>query len=112
MRFLKENLERAKGLEPSTPTLARSCSTTELHPHPGWRRSLAGNARPMPNAHRECNRPKRVKSRDREAMDAESPEMRGKPLMFRQHGLLGTLAPHCPAQRFEPFRKPAAQRPG
>ena len=31
---LQENLERAKGLEPSTPTLARSCSTTELHPHP------------------------------------------------------------------------------
>src|SRR4051812_10283660 len=29
-----EALERAKGLEPSTPTLARSCSTTELHPHP------------------------------------------------------------------------------
>src|SRR5262252_2716530 len=29
-----ERLERAKGLEPSTPTLARSCSTTELHPHP------------------------------------------------------------------------------
>jgi hypothetical protein len=27
-------LERAKGFEPSTPTLARSCSTTELHPHP------------------------------------------------------------------------------
>ena len=41
---LQENLERAKGFEPSTPTLARSCSTTELHPHPrGWRRSLAGN---------------------------------------------------------------------
>src|SRR5579872_2671354 len=31
---LEGNLERAKGLEPSTPTLARSCSTTELHPHP------------------------------------------------------------------------------
>ena len=29
-------LERAKGLEPSTPTLARLCSTTELHPHPRW----------------------------------------------------------------------------
>ena len=29
-----KKLERAKGLEPSTPTLARSCSTTELHPHP------------------------------------------------------------------------------
>ncbi len=38
-------LERAKGFEPSTPTLARSCSTTELHPHPrDWRRSLTGNA--------------------------------------------------------------------
>src|SRR6185437_15437491 len=32
-------LERAKGFEPSTPTLARSCSTPELHPHPrSWRR--------------------------------------------------------------------------
>jgi acyl-CoA synthetase (AMP-forming)/AMP-acid ligase II len=29
-----EKLERAKGFEPSTPTLARSCSTPELHPHP------------------------------------------------------------------------------
>jgi hypothetical protein len=27
-------LERAMGLEPTTPTLARSCSTTELHPRP------------------------------------------------------------------------------
>src|SRR3989440_1076086 len=27
-----ECLERAKGFEPSTPTLARSCSTPELHP--------------------------------------------------------------------------------
>jgi hypothetical protein len=26
-------LERAKGFEPSTPTLARLCSTPELHPH-------------------------------------------------------------------------------
>ena len=26
-------LERVKGFEPSTPTLARLCSTTELHPH-------------------------------------------------------------------------------
>src|SRR5262249_47549756 len=29
-----EILERAKGFEPSTPTLARSCSTPELHPRP------------------------------------------------------------------------------
>ena len=27
-----EKLERVKGFEPSTPTLARLCSTTELHP--------------------------------------------------------------------------------
>src|ERR1700704_1195532 len=40
----REILERAKGFEPSTPTLARSCSTTELHPHPrGWRRWFAVN---------------------------------------------------------------------
>jgi hypothetical protein len=32
--FFGGNLERAKGFEPSTPTLARSCSTPELHPHP------------------------------------------------------------------------------
>ena len=51
-----ENLERAKGFEPSTPTLARSCSTTELHPHPrdcGDRSPATG--RPMPNAAHECN---------------------------------------------------------
>src|SRR3954452_17600839 len=52
---MRENLERAKGVEPSTPTLARSCSTTELHPHPRWRRTRAVNGRHMPNADRECN---------------------------------------------------------
>jgi hypothetical protein len=55
------NLERAKGLEPSTPTLARSCSTTELHPHPRWRRTFAVNGRPMPNADRECNSPRAIR---------------------------------------------------
>ncbi len=30
--FSFEKLERAKGFEPSTPTLARLCSTPELHP--------------------------------------------------------------------------------
>ena len=58
---IKENLERAKGLEPSTPTLARSCSTTELHPHPRWRRTRAVNGRPMPNADRECNSPRAIR---------------------------------------------------
>jgi hypothetical protein len=32
-RAEKKQLERAKGFEPSTPTLARLCSTPELHPH-------------------------------------------------------------------------------
>jgi hypothetical protein len=30
----RQILERAKGFEPSTPTLARLYSTPELHPHP------------------------------------------------------------------------------
>src|SRR5690606_36506985 len=34
LAWARSELERAKGFEPSTPTLARSCSTTELHPHP------------------------------------------------------------------------------
>src|ERR1700730_14980644 len=32
--ILLTRLERAKGFAPSTPTLARLCSTPELHPHP------------------------------------------------------------------------------
>ena len=32
-------LERAKGFEPSTPTLARLCSTPELRPRSGRRRA-------------------------------------------------------------------------
>ncbi len=45
LRKLLENLERAKGFEPSTPTLARLCSTPELHPHPRrviWPSASAG----------------------------------------------------------------------
>ena len=52
----KRNLERAKGFEPSTPTLARSCSTPELHPHPerpgGW---VAAGALRMPKRLTDCN---------------------------------------------------------
>jgi|ERR1700686_2173008 hypothetical protein len=49
-----EILERAKGLEPSTPTLARSCSTTELHPRPKALAAIQAPAtgRAMPNAAR------------------------------------------------------------
>ena len=34
---LRPQLERAKGFEPSTPTLARLCSTPELRPQTGFR---------------------------------------------------------------------------
>jgi hypothetical protein len=49
-----EILERAKGLEPSTPTLARSCSTTELHPRPKALAAIQAptTGRAMPNAAR------------------------------------------------------------
>ena len=38
-----EVLERVKGFEPSTPTLARLCSTPELHPR--RRMFIAGDKR-------------------------------------------------------------------
>ena len=43
-------LERAKGFEPSTPTLARLCSTPELHPLTGngKRRGLSPLLTPLP----------------------------------------------------------------
>ena len=53
---LLENLERAKGFEPSTPTLARSCSTlsyTRIREIGGDRSPATGRA--MPNAALECN---------------------------------------------------------
>ena len=43
IEIVPSKLERAKGFEPSTPTLARSCSTPELHPHP--RRSCSQTGR-------------------------------------------------------------------
>ena len=44
LRYLGRTLERAKGFEPSTPTLARLCSTPELHPHPLDGVAAAGRA--------------------------------------------------------------------
>ena len=51
MGVRREILERAKGLEPSTPTLARSCSTTELHPRP---KALAAAMRRQPQSYAKC----------------------------------------------------------
>jgi hypothetical protein len=52
-------LERAKGFEPSTPTLARSCSTPELHPHPnsGRANGRPDHRAPMPKGRNLCNHP-------------------------------------------------------
>src|SRR5216683_4716818 len=112
-------LERAKGLEPSTPTLARSCSTTELHPHPRWRRSLAGNGRAMPNAARECNSPYTVRTRPNNpssrANKHESARNGAKTADYPPFGL-ATGEPgscrQCIAQRFEPFPERAGQSAG
>ena len=51
------NLERAKGFEPSTPTLARLCSTPELHPLA--RRQAASRAY-MAEPQPDCNRENRL----------------------------------------------------
>ena len=41
-------MERAMGFEPTTPTLARLCSTPELHPHPAPGASRLYAAKPCP----------------------------------------------------------------
>ena len=43
--ILHEKLERAKGFEPSTPTLARLCSTPELRPLERLRPALVAAGR-------------------------------------------------------------------
>jgi hypothetical protein len=47
LKQVRGNLERAKGFEPSTPTLARSCSTPELHPLPTWADATHGGRRKL-----------------------------------------------------------------
>ncbi len=54
--WTRRTLERAKGFEPSTPTLARSCSTPELHPRPNSGRARRPDERaPMPKGRNLCN---------------------------------------------------------
>src|SRR5215471_5113838 len=64
--FLGE-LERAMGFEPTTPTLARLCSTPELHP----RSKTAKIA--MPKDATVCNQPNRsyVRAQAREGCDPQ-----------------------------------------
>src|SRR3954447_25482783 len=102
---MRENLERAKGLEPSTPTLARSCSTTELHPHPRWRRTRAVNGRRMTNADRECNRRDALRCRaglrfyqQMAANRSETAPRRSLAAAYREPGLVTRFG----LRRFEP----------
>src|SRR6266487_2836724 len=44
------------GFEPTTPTLARLCSTPELHPHPNRGYAAKAASPPMPKPARHCNR--------------------------------------------------------
>jgi hypothetical protein len=59
--FCSFSLERAKGFEPSTPTLARLCSTPELRPRSrGGRGYPAGRARHHSERARVCKRRRRA----------------------------------------------------
>jgi hypothetical protein len=60
-------LERAKGFEPSTPTLARLCSTPELHPHPILPGEAGLGGRSMPQTGAGCNRVSHGKRREMES---------------------------------------------
>ena len=73
----KRILERAKGFEPSTPTLARSCSTPELHPHPksGRANGRPGHRAPMPKGRNLCNHPARPLHRRAVPLVARSPAL-------------------------------------
>ena len=112
---LAGNLERAKGLEPSTPTLARSCSTTELHPHPIAPATITpATGRPMPKADLECNSQATVVRRINRSKSWPKPPNRPRtidrgPPMRTGHGFVASSTTEGGAQRFEPLGKPAAQ---
>src|ERR1700748_3006006 len=101
-------LERAKGLEPSTPTLARSCSTTELHPHP---KALTAVMHRQPQSYAKCAlRMQQFADRRPTAKSPLSGPFAGKiagnsdktcSLMFRSGHFRGTWRAKRGLQRFE-----------
>src|SRR5690349_3050674 len=106
----RRSLERAKGLEPSTPTLARSCSTTELHPHPkvlatATRRQRLSYAKCAPRMQQFEDSPvsENCRSRDGPAVDLAENRVKTPPLTFDGCQFLlksfGTGPDHLPAQR-------------
>ena len=124
---LQENLERAKGFEPSTPTLARSCSTTELHPHPRGRRWCASDGQSYAKCGPRMQQPVRANrgqestgSRlDTHPIKGNSPKSpktaHRSPLILQNRAFrleFGRPAGLRFSQRFEPFGEPAPQRPG
>ena len=123
-------LERAKGFEPSTSTLARSRSTTELHPHP---KALAANRRQRGDLCQmraaECNSSCDARNPDnifRFRLDRRKRPSQRFPgvgtnlahfAAFERPGPRITMISHSvrrqrPPQRFEPSAEPAAQGGG
>src|SRR6202171_3437326 len=78
-------LERAKGFEPSTPTLARLCSTPELHPHP--RRVRRQTGQKTRAAALLCQRATGLATVARPAYETVNARLAGRP--FRLPGYAG-----------------------
>src|SRR5438045_410088 len=69
-------MERAKGFEPSTPTLARLCSTPELRPRSRRRpRSYRGDSDLQPRLDRRPLRPRPASAKSSADGRAQSTEM-------------------------------------
>jgi hypothetical protein len=109
---IREHLERAKGLEPSTPTLARSCSTTELHPRPKELAAMTPTTgRAMPKAAHECNRRREPLARHRKPKLARNPPVCPPNDGFRVFHREPGRAAWGRAQRFEPLANQPASLP-
>ena len=92
----QENLERAKGFEPSTPTLARSCSTPELHPHPRDCRLIA-----------TCDRLTYAKCGLRMQQPARTHETTKKRYISSQYAEIGPMAANRAMRRPRQGTRPA-----
>ena len=87
-------LERARGFEPPTPTLARLCSTPELHPRPGDQYHSGGGGLQEPwcasgsrrFGTRPCNGQRRAAS-SRDAADAAAAPLTPEQLFARLDAL-------------------------
>ena len=101
-----EVLERAKGLEPSTPTLARSCSTTELHPHPG----LTAIAHRQRQSYAKCG-PRMQQPAQAGKPPADNAAKRVNAFQMTQdRGKHGSIRRDCCRPAVPPIANPASKR--